>query len=565
MIAGIDVREALCSLGLIFFAYVSHAAESPDGGAIRKQIEEAYKAELPQRSLAAPAKPKPAGPVSDVTVVISKFQFEGNTLIGDEELAQSVAGFVRRELKYPELEQAVTAAAGAYRKKNRIAHAYLPPQEIKDGVVLIQIVEGVFGSARIEGAEPRRIRSKRALAMIEASQIRGTPIDSARLDRAVLLVDDLPGVSAAGTLAAGEKPKETDLILKLLDEPLLSGSVRVDNGGARTTGYGRFIGTVNANSFLTAGERVSGMTLASDGTIYGRLAVKFPAGNDGWQWGANGSYLVYQIVAGEFENDDAEGTSSSFGLEVNYPWIRSRQKNLFLGASYDRKYFYNEINRAASSRYTIDSSALIASGNLFDTWGGGGSNVANLSAVYGFANLDDSPNEATDLATTNVHGGFFVMRFLLSREQLLNDRMSVYLAYSGQVAAHNLDSSEKFYLGGMNGVRAYPANEGGGATAQLLTVEWRMRGPFELRIAPFYDFGQVIINRDNDFPTGELPNRYELEGAGLSLERSFLCGLTVKGAWARRVGHNPNPDNSGRDQDGSLHHNRFWIQADYPF
>ena len=57
----------------------------------------------------------------------------------------------------------------------------------------------------------------------------------------------------------------------------------------------------------------------------------------------------------------------------------------------------------------------------------------------------------------------------------------------------------------------------------------------------------------------------ELKGAGLAVNWVSDFRLNLRAAWARRIGNNPNPNINGSDQDGTLHKNRFWLQASLPF
>jgi hemolysin activation/secretion protein len=50
---------------------------------------------------------------------------------------------------------------------------------------------------------------------------------------------------------------------------------------------------------------------------------------------------------------------------------------------------------------------------------------------------------------------------------------TLYASFSGQRASKNLDSSEEFFLGGPNGVRAYPQGEGAGDEGWLSRLELR--------------------------------------------------------------------------------------------
>ena len=63
---------------------------------------------------------------------------------------------------------------------------------------------------------------------------------------------------------------------------------------------------------------------------------------------------------------------------------------------------------------------------------------------------------------------------------------------SGQMASRALDGSEQFYLGGINGVRAYGASDGYGDLGYLATAEIRRATGIEgLEAAVFIDSGAV--------------------------------------------------------------------------
>jgi len=132
------------------------------------------------------------------------------------------------------------------------------------------------------------------------------------------------------------------------------------------------------------------------------------------------------------------------------------------------------------------------------------------------------------------------------------------------LASKNLDSSEKFYLGGAGGVRAYPTNEGGGSEGHMLRLELRKRLPGNLALTGFYDWGAVTVNKDNAITGAASLNHYALQGAGLSLAWATNFGLNLSAMLAHRIGDNPNPTSTGADQDGTLKGNRIWLQASLP-
>ncbi|MBC7982557.1 MAG: ShlB/FhaC/HecB family hemolysin secretion/activation protein, partial [Candidatus Obscuribacterales bacterium] len=433
---------------------VVHAQVAPDAGTVRQEIETKRETEIPiepppPTAQALPVETPPSGP----TVTVSSFEFSGNVLMDSQKLAVATAGFVARPVDFSELQKAPIAVADAYRQEGWIVQAFLPLQEINNGVVKIQIVEALFGVARLEGNQPRRITFERLSRMIDAQQRRGASLAVGALDRGLLLINDLPGVTATGNLSPGKDERETDLLLKVQDDRLLSGEVIIDNAGSRFTGEERFIGTVSLNSPFRFGEQLSATLLYSEGTEYAQLAANMPIGSDGWRVGLNVSHLGYELVAPEFDALNAKGSSTAFGTNASYPLIRARAASLNVSVSYENSRFENEANDITSTRYKVDTLATNLNGYAFDDWGGGGFSRAALAITYGTVDLTGSPNELAVAATTKADGGFGKANYFVSRQQRVTEIFSAYAAVSGQLAGGNLESSEKFYLGGASAIR----------------------------------------------------------------------------------------------------------------
>ena len=560
------VRRSAAGMLLSFAVVASSFAAGPDAGALRQQIEtERGPQPLPGLAPEKPALPPALTPTLGPTITVAEFRFAGNTLIPSAKLAEAVAGYLNRPLDFAQLQAAAAAVAEVYRDAGWVVRSYLPKQDVTSGIVTIQIVEAVFGKAIIENTEPTRVPAARVLAIVTAQQQAGEFLSSDAVDRALLLADDVPGVAVAGSLKPGANPGETDLALKLANKPLFTGSVTADDFGARATGAPRQVGDATLNSSVGGGELLSANLITSLGSEYGRFAATLPVGDDGVRIGANVSDLRYTLVSHDFKALDANGRSPSVGAEMSYPVIRSRMRNLYLSLSYDHKTFLNYSGGVETSRYHTNSGTAALNGNLFDNLGGGGANAAGLALVEGNVNLDGSPNVAADAATTRTNGSYAKLRYNLSRQQVLTEEWSLYGAFSGQTANKTLDSSEKFYLGGPDAVRAYPVNEGGGTEGRLATAELRWRFLEGFTATGFYDFGRVVQNHDNRFGGGASPNGYSLQGAGLALAWASDFGLNLKGAWAHRIGDNPNPSANGNDQDGSLLTDRFWIAGSFTF
>lgn len=556
---------------LLALSQMALADAPPDAGVLQQQLDRERKQPTPPIAsppkLVVPATPTPLE--GGLTVMVNRFAFSGNTQLADEQLSEAVAGFVGRPLSFADLQAASAAVADAYLQAGWVVRTSLPQQGLDGGVVVIQIVEAMFGNARIQPGDPSVIlpvSQDRLRRVVERALPPGKPISTRAIDRALLLLNETPGISVAqGSLAAGEAEGETDLQVTVVSKPPWSGDVRVDNFGSRSTGYERLSANVALASPAQMGDQLSANFMHSQGSDYGRLAYGVPLGYDGWNLAVNGSLLHYRLVGADFAALHASGSSKTAGTELNYPLYRSQWAALNLGFAAEHKAFDNWSGGAITTHYAIDLASFNLNGSRTDDIGAGGRSSLGLNLAFGYLDLSDSPNRDADAMSTGSAGRFGKLRYWLSRQQALNRSLSLSLALSGQVANQNLDSAEKFYLGGAYGVRAYPSSEGGGSDGQMVNAELSSRLPYNATLSGFYDWGSVRVNKDNDFPGHPVLNRYALQGAGLGLGWAGDSGASVRATWARRIGDNPNPTTDGKDQDGTLIRDRFWLFAGWVF
>lgn len=563
-------RFKFSSLCLLALGNCVWAQSAPDAGVLQQQIEQ-ERNKLPPGSKPLP-KITPAAPKAiegGLQVSVRRFEFDGNTLLSQVQLAAAVSQYINRPLTFADLQAACAAVADAYQQSGWLVRAFLPQQELNAGVVRIQVVEAVFGGVRIESADPAttpRVSVERMRQVVEQAQPPGKPISTRLVDRALLLLNELPGVSVSqGSLAEGRADRETDLQVKIANRPLISGDVRVDNSGSRSTGRERLSANAALASPTSIGDLLGANLLHTQGSDYGRLSYLLPLGAAGWTAGVNGSVMHYRLIGRDFEPLDASGSANTAGLEFNYPLYRSQQASVGLNLAAEHKAFDNSSGGAKTTHYGIDIATLSLNSSVSDTLGNGGRLGINLNASFGYLDLSDSPNRASDAATTKSAGRFGKFRYVLNRQQNFGESLFFLASYSGQLANRNLDSAEKFYLGGVSGVRAYPSSEGGGTDGQLLNLELHARLPANLDLLGFYDWGAVRVNRDNDFAGAAALNRFSLKGAGLGLGWNTSSGANLRAIWARRIGNNPNATAAGSDQDGTRIRDRAWLSAGYAF
>jgi hemolysin activation/secretion protein len=495
----------------------------------------------------------PAGP----SVRIDRLRVTGATLFAEDVLIAASGFRPGEEMNLADLRRAAARISAYYNQRGYfLARAYLPDQSVEQGSVTIALLEGRYGAIRFENRSGLSDRvALRRLGGIDNGDI----VSSAPLERRLLLLSDLPGITLKSTLAPGGAVGTSDLLVDLARGRRVTGNVEADNAGNRYTGTYRAGGTLNLNNLAGIGDLVSLRLLAStSGLAYGRAAFELPVGN--LAIGIAYSHFRYDLGR-EFESLGAHGTADVASLYASYPLIRSRKANLYALAALDANAFHDRID-LVSGRSEKNSRVLNLGfrGDFEDRLGGGGWNVFSASWAIGELDLQSPLDRAADALTARSDGRFSKVQFGFGRLQNVSGPLTLYGSLRGQLAFDNLDSSEKMELGGAYGVRAYPEGEAYGDQGYVATIEARLAlsptgFPGQLQPFAFVDTGEVRYAHNPWFATA---NHARRSGIGAGLAWFGPNHLMLKATYAHRLGDAP--VTSGPD-----HHDRFWFQLSKGF
>lgn len=500
-------------------------------------------------------------------ITLKNIQFTGVTILGDMELKGIVEPFINSPMTYEQMLEIGMVVESYYRKNNYLARAILPPQDLTDGVLTVDVIESVFSKVEIEKElEDLPNTQAHVEAIIEAQQKTGEPLNTKSLDRALALANDLPGMSAQGSLRQGREAGETELLLKLYQGRTRQTELTVDNAGSRSTGFMRVMASLTWFNPNDLADMLNVVAVHTRGSDYARLAYSLPVGTDGWRMGLNTSVMNYEVVVGEQGMVGAVGRAVTQGLDWVYPLLRADDRSATVTLTADAKKFKNTSAQGLlMSDYQAQVLAAQVSGFYRDLNPGGGTGTYSAQLTNGHINLEGSLSQQTDKSGPQTGGTFNKIRLNGTWQQALTAKTSAFVSYTGQLADKNLDSSEKMQLGGMNGVRAYPTGEGSGSDGQLIQLELRHQLESGISLATFFDWGQVWLQHDPNFPGGPMHNLNTYKGFGASIGYTNEDGVSFKATWARKSGQNPNPTQTGNDQDGTRDRNRYWLQVNVPF
>ena len=554
---------------LFSIAYAVTPNTATDAGDALRQIERLQEIERPQIPKLIEKKEEKPFLKEGEKVKVTSFVFKGNKIITMEELESFVKKYIGTELTFDEINQAVVSISILYEQKGYLAQATLPEQNITNGIIQVNILEAHFGGTTylpMDNGEKPYVRESRVMDIVYPSSKVNGPLDLKRLERGILLANDLPGIGVGANLKPGLEVGHTDVEVQIENRARFNTSILADNYGSRATGYERVLVSANLFNPLRLGDDLNATILKTAGTEYMRLNYSMPVGNNGLRIGSNASYLEYKVITSEFKSLEPNGHFAGFGLEASYPIYRSRDKNLNLDFDYDTKAFKNNTNTEVVSDYFTRIFSASLSGDFVDQWLlDGATNNAKFIFDHGKNDLKTSPNYVTDISNSHTHGIFNRAQLSFRRDQFLKNDYTLVIKGSGQLTDHNLDSSQKFYLGGPTGVRAYPTSEGSGSEGYLLNLELKKDLPFNLTGSIFYDEGYVRQNVDNLDASGVVINTlnsYKLKGYGLEFSWRGPRKTNVFFTYAKRDGTNPNRvQDTGKDQDGTLYKDIFWLRA----
>lgn len=527
---------------------------APDAGQSLRELRP-RELELPRAPPAPVEAPLPAPTAADATVRfrVDGYTFSGVTVFEPAPLAEVLAASTGEALSLADVQAAALAITRFYRAQGYlVARAYVPPQEIRDGRVEIAVLEGVYG--RPELANTSLVRQsvlERHVERIAANRV----IERDALDRRLLLIRDLGGVGdVVGSLRPGEETGESTLRVQVAPIARVRGEVTADNYGNRFIGRYRLGGVAEIASPLGLGDQLDLRVLSSGDELQsGRLGYRLPLGIDGLSLHTSLTAVRYELKD-DFAPLRAQGSAIAPSVALSYPLIRLPRLNLNVRGGADYTALRDDTdNPPTSADRALWSVFGGVTGDWRDAWGGGAVSAFSATVDVGELDIDSLALARIDRATTRAAGGWQKFSYSLLRLQSLRGPLSLYLSLNGQFALANLDSAEKFWLGGANGVRAYPQGEAAGDDGYLANVELRYRlEPWrgvQPQLVAFVDTGGVKLNHD-PFAPGDA-YRF-LSGAGLGLNLAEAHGFALRAAWAWQLG----PEAAQADKDRS---GRGWI------
>lgn len=549
---------------MVFFSSnLSYAAPPVDAGSIQRDIEKLNTPNVPPAPPPRELEQTAPSLQNNVVVKVSSFQFIGATLLPEALLQAEVASYIGQTLDYNGLAQVTKKISELYRKNGWLAKVYLPPQDIQNGLVTIEINEAKLGEVRTNSDPKARLNPKLANNMLASSQQKGAPLNNKALERAMLLINDTPGFAAQATLSPGSQTGETDVTLNLADRPIFNAKVWADNYGSRLIGKARLNGQASFNNLTGWGDVLSMQALVSRGLEYVGGAYEFSIGYAGTRMNIGGAVTNYEVNGSGLSSLEAKGESYSYRMGVKHPIMRSLYSNLQIHATLESLNSEDEALGFEISDKQYRTFTLGLKGDHNDNIGLGGTFWGGVSITAGDLDLNNRDDLAADKLTVRTDGHYNKLNFYLGRQQILGEKFIAKALLSGQLADGNLGGFEKFSLGGPSGLGGFTVGEAAADQGWMLNLEGRYAITPQFSASLLADAGGICQYKDTwanwDAGNPKLQNCYQLAslGVGAGYTNQYLDGRL---SYGRQITGNRGLDSNGRDSEGESKKHQVWLQ-----
>ncbi len=519
-----QVARALTIVALfgVFVSVVN--AQSIPGPASPGRIEERFQPQpvpkaTPEITIPGPEAPPAPAEALKIEFVLNAVVLDGSTVYRTADLAPLYRDLIGKKISLAQVFTLRDVLTGKYRRDGYIlSQVIVPPQKVPDGVVHLQAVEGYVANVSIQGDA----HDSRGLIADMAERIKAArPLTAAVLERYVLLMQDVPGLSVRTVLRPAQNvPGAADLDL-VVTHKAITGYASIDDRGSKAIGPLQAQAGINFNSLFGRDDR-TGFQLA---TVSPTRELQYAALQHDEVLTPEGTRLNLAATysrsrpQGALVDLNPLGNSLSFRAGIDYPVIRSPARTLRVGGAFTT---LNSSVDLLDTRFSDDKVrylSLTASYDAADTLFGDSrpaSTLVNAELSQGLDILGATRTGSTNLSVANGHSDFTRLTIDLTRNQSIAGRFGLGFAAAAQLAGGSLLSAQRFGLGGTRIGRGYEPSEilGDNGLAGSIEARYNLRTGNTVFLNPqlyvFYDVGKVW----NIDPAAGQPKSQSLASAG---------------------------------------------------
>jgi hemolysin activation/secretion protein len=452
-------------------AYLNRILDNLQKARLERELKKEIESHTQSEESATP--PAIEAKVPETRVTLQAVEFSKSMVLTPEKLKEMAAGYINREIGIAELKEFIGGINAWYRRHGHItALATLPPQEIKDGILKVLLIEGTIGNIKLEGNVNTRSGYIRSRIEVPPDEL----LDIRAVDRDLVRFNGTNDIKVRIKLQAGEKPGTTDCLMLVYEPEDKTGNLFIDTAGNRNTGETRVGMTVSDASLTGNRDALAVTALMTNRSKAAMLGYNFPIGR-------RGSKVSLYQSANNLQFDSAgleiRGESSSTGFSITRPMQVSagfKSELIFDAHKQDSK------NRALGMTFVDDSENRFSAGSSF-------LRLSQRSALYCRPTVVycDYSGLGEDKIIRKYQLDAMWQKILPGNQQW-NCRLV------GQKACDEfIPSADQFFIGGMYSVRGYDESVIGGDSGINLKLDYffPIKGYKMTKMFAFYDWGKI--------------------------------------------------------------------------
>ncbi|HZL51861.1 MAG TPA: ShlB/FhaC/HecB family hemolysin secretion/activation protein [Terracidiphilus sp.] len=522
----LSLSAAIVAAVGISSAWAQTNTRAADPGRIEQRFIPQFPKVLPPGpGIESPPQVEPTLTGASGTFTLAAVDIEGATIYSPNELAPLYEPYLAQTVTLADVQKILQAITDKYHADGYfLSRAVVEPQALVLGILRVRIIEGFVSAVEFQNKPTDRADLfNRFAAKIEAER----PLRLTTLERYILLMGDLPGISLTPSLKAVDNDAGTFELVIRLDQKPVEALSRLDNHGTHAVGPLEATLSGALNSALGLGEqtRLSYVTVPNhlQELKYVELVHGEPIGAEGTRIALDGIYNDVHAIA-DAGSLPALSESHFLKLILAHPLVRQRAQVLNLTAQFD--YENVALTRQGGTSFVDDLSVARIGGTYQLTDGWAGLNVVGLQASQGLGIFGATKPGAPNLSEPGGRSEFTKANFQLSRRQRISNDWAVLVEGLVQRSAQPLLLTEQFGLGGSRFGRGFDPSEITGDDGEAGSLElqngrdpgWNWLQSYQL--FAFFDVGEAIQRA----PTG--PIQQSLASTGLGVRVRLAHNLT---------------------------------------
>lgn len=234
----------------------------------------------------------------------------------------------KRGITIGQIETVANKITQFYRERGFIlAKAYIPKQQVRDGIVNLTLLLGMLGEVAVNGEQMYDAGMLKAVF----GDMMGKPITNQMIEEKLFIINGYPGVNVDGYFEPGYQVGDTRLNVNVKSESRYNANLRVDNHGTDESGLYRFYADFQVNNLIGTADRLQASlleTASPSNTTYWKLDFESNFFHPRFRLGLAASQNQFVVDQSEIAtNVDLNGTVDLSALSARYVAQRGRTKN----------------------------------------------------------------------------------------------------------------------------------------------------------------------------------------------------------------------------------------------